>query len=305
MGYAFGVDGGGTKARIRVIDSQNRVRAETEGGSTNIYSVGTDTALTHLRQLLETACTMAGIDLGELSAGCVGSAGLTRDKEKAILRAFLRDVLGGIPLEICNDGEILLVGKLRARQGYCLISGTGSLAMARSETGATARAGGMGYMLGDEGSASWIGWQAIRRALRSAEKRDLPTAMLPALLQHFALQKPADFVEMTHHRFEKKRIAAASPLVDDFARRKDALAVAICSQAVDELFLLIRSVIEQLPLAGDIALAGGVLENSALIRDPLLLRLERAYPAHPVAQNGGTALDGACMLAAALMTSPA
>lgn len=63
---------------------------------------------------------------------------------------------------LCNDGETLLVGALESTEGYCLIAGTGSLALARDREGRTARAGGLGYMLGDEGSALWIAWQAIR-----------------------------------------------------------------------------------------------------------------------------------------------
>lgn len=297
MRYAFGVDGGGTKSRARIIDERNKTLAETEGESTNMYSVGTETALGNLRRLLEAACGIAGIAVAELSAGCVGSAGLSRPEEIDVFRAFFRDFLGGVRVKICNDSEILLVGKLRAKQGYCLIGGTGSIALARSEAGEMVRAGGLGHMLGDEGAASWIGWQAIKRALRSLENRDLPTDMLPALLQHFALRDPEDFVSMMHHRFQKAQVAAVTPLVTDFAKRGDALAIDICSRAVDELFLLVRSVVERQPQQGGIALAGGVLENSALISEPLERRLAEAYPEHPAVRGGGTALDGACMLA--------
>lgn len=45
---------------------------------------------------------------------------------------------------LCNDGETLLVGALESTEGYCLIAGTGSLALARDREGRTARAGGLG-----------------------------------------------------------------------------------------------------------------------------------------------------------------
>ncbi|MDR2158606.1 MAG: hypothetical protein LBP23_00905, partial [Treponema sp.] len=65
----------------------------------------------------------------------------------------------------------------------CLIAGTGSVALGRSGDGRLVRSGGLGYMLGDEGSAAWIGRTAIARILRSLEGRDLPSSMLRALLE--------------------------------------------------------------------------------------------------------------------------
>ena len=298
MTYVFGIDGGGTRSRMRIADRDGRLLYHAECDSTNIYSVGVETAQKNLRTLVERACAGAEVNPVQFDAGCFGSAGLDRHAECELFARFFRDSLTiACPLKLCNDGEILLVGKLRARQGYCLIGGTGSIALARSESGELIRAGGLGYMLGDEGAASWIGWQAIKRALRSLERRDLPTGMLPALLESFALRKPVDFVPMMHHRFQKAQVAAVTPLVTGFAERGDALAADICRQAVDELFMLIQSVVERMPLAGGIALAGGVLENSALIREPLQRCLAEAYPEHPVVLDGGTALDGAYMLA--------
>ena len=98
----------------------------------------------------------SGVSLEKLKAGCLGSAGLSRPAEKEAFSCFFRRLLPQCSMYLCNDGETLLVGALEATEGYCLIAGTGSLALARDREGRTARAGGLGYMLGDEGSALWI-----------------------------------------------------------------------------------------------------------------------------------------------------
>ena len=47
--------------------------------------------------------------------------------------------------------------------GVVIIAGTGSIAYGHNGQGQAARAGGWGYVLGDEGSGYWIGRHALRR----------------------------------------------------------------------------------------------------------------------------------------------
>ncbi|MDD3212241.1 MAG: BadF/BadG/BcrA/BcrD ATPase family protein [Eubacteriales bacterium] len=299
MTYVFGIDGGGTRSRIRIADGDGRLIHRVENDSTNIYSVGIEAAQQNLRALMERACAGAGVTPAQFGAGCFGSAGLDRPAERELFTRFFRETLGiACPVKLCNDGEILLVGALGDTQGYCLIGGTGSLALARRSDGASARAGGLGYMLGDEGSACWIGWCAVRRALRAAEGRDLPTGMLPALMAHFHIELPGDFVALIHHHFDKPTVAAAARLVADYASRGDALAADICEKAAEELALLVESVVKRMPLQGGrLALSGGVMEHNPRIRGRLLELLSDRLPELAVQEKGGTAEEGAVLLA--------
>lgn len=295
----FGIDGGGTNARIRIVDGDGAALYQASGGSTNLFSVPQEEVLATLRALVTDGCRAAGITLSQLLGGCLGSAGLNRPAEQKLMHNFFRDLLGDkCPVYLCNDGEILLVGGLRAYSGYCLIGGTGSLALARSEDGRLIRAGGLGYMLGDEGSACWLGWEAVKRTLRSLEGRDLPTAMLPALLSYFDISGPEDFVALMHHRFSKPQVGGAAPLTAGFAEKGDPLAMDLCQRAASELFGLCESVIRRMPLEGGrMVFSGGVLEHNKFIREALLSRLKEAYPWLTVVPTPGAALDGACMLA--------
>lgn len=292
--YGFGIDGGGTRSRLRVFDWETGEEVcRLVGESTNMYGVGTSRAQANMMALL----SKAGLPLEAYRGGCIGSAGLGRAQEQGIWAAFMAQQLPDCPVCLCNDGEILLAGSLRSTSGYALIGGTGSLALGRSPSGDVVRAGGLGYMLGDEGSAVWIGWQAISRSLRSAEGRDLPTALLPKLLAHFSLNHAEDFVALLHQRFVKSEIASAAQCVLDEAQ-SDLLAADIAALAARELALLAQSVVRRLPMRSmRLAMSGGVLENSALIRGQVQAALAADYPEMRFVVGEGDAVAGACMLA--------
>jgi len=297
----FGIDGGGSVSRLRIIERATPLEPliTVHGKSTNIFSVGREVAAENLSTLLQQGCSQLGIDPLQLVSGCMGSAGLGRKNEQLFFQEVFSRLLPHTSMQLCNDGEILLVGGVKKLEGYCLIAGTGSFALGRSRDGEKVRAGGHGYMLGDEGSAWWIADQAVRRTIRSHEGRDLETSMEASLLQYFELTELDGFVELFHHKYEKPKVARSAPIVTEFALRKDPLALDIITKAVDELVALLRSLYKRLPLIEpDLVLSGGVLENDPLIRPMVLSRLEHQIPQITVVTDTGSALDGACILAA-------
>ena len=301
--YYFGIDGGGTHSRLAVTDSKGAVLARADAGSTNIYSIPKEKIFENLSYLLNSAMKTAGIEKQYLAAGCIGSAGLGRAEEQKLFREFFDSLLGpDFPVKICTDGEILLCGGLGGLEGYCLIAGTGSIALGRTMTGNVVRSGGHGYMLGDEGSAAWIGKTAIARCLRSLEKRDLPTDMMDAILKGAGLTRPDDLIRYVHHDADKVRIAALAPLVTAAARAGDSLAMDILRAGAVELTLLVRSVLVQSPQIKrrELVLAGGVIEHNEILTNELKKNLSCEFPDLALSSPQGTALEGACMIAAAI-----
>ena len=301
--YFFGVDGGGTHSRLALTDSEGRVLARSEAGSTNIYSVSKDEVFANLSLLLETALDKAGLKKEDLRAGCIGSAGLGREAEQKLFRSFVDKILGNdFPAKLCSDGEILLCGGLGNPEGYCLIAGTGSIALGRSLDGRLVRSGGHGYMLGDEGSASWTGKAAIARLFRSKENRDLGTDMLDAILEKTGLARIDDLIHYVHHDADKAKIAALAPVVTTAARKGDPLALDILHTGAKELALLVKSVLEQSPWIKnrELVLAGGAMEHDEILSQKLREILAEEFPSLGVFNPKGTALDGACMLALAI-----
>lgn len=63
---------------------------------------------------------------------------------------------------LCNDVELGLAGSLLLGPGVHVVAGTGAIAMGRDPGGKTARANGWHEFFSDEGSAYWLGRQALR-----------------------------------------------------------------------------------------------------------------------------------------------
>ena len=301
----FGIDGGGTHSRLALTDRTGKVLAHSEAGSTNIYSVTKKEVFENLSQLLDSALQTAQLEKRNIAAGCIGSAGLGRDREQKLFREFFDTLLGPkFPVKICTDGEILLCGGLENLEGYCLIAGTGSIALGRSVAGNLVRSGGHGYMLGDEGSASWIGKIAIARILRSLENRDYPTGMLAAILEAAGLAQYSDLVQYVHHDADKAKIAALAPIVTAAGRNGDQLALDILRIGAEELALLVKSVLIQSTWIQhrELVLAGGSIEHDEILTKNLKEILAREFPELTISHPKGTALQGACMIAISLNT---
>jgi len=298
--YFFGIEGGGSYSSLALTDGEGKVLATSKSGSTNIYSVTKEEVFDNLSNLLESALQSAGLKKADIEAGCIGSAGIGREGEKVLFQEFFDVILGpDFRVMLCGDGEILLCGGLDNLEGYCLIAGTGSIALGRSAKGDLVRAGGYGHLLGDEGSGAWIGMTAIARTLRSLENRDLDTDMSGAILAAAGLARMDEIIHYIHYSSDKSKVAAIAPIVTSAARKGDPLALDILHAGAAELALLVKSVVERSPWINrkELVLAGGVIENDEILVQRLKEILSRDFPALPVSSPKGTALQGACMLA--------
>ena len=293
--YYFGIDGGGTHSRIAICDKDMNIVYQGKGESTNIYSVSITDAKNNVKQLIQKAMEETHITL--FKRGCIGSAGLARPHEKQIFKEFFTSFLPTTPVQLCNDGEILLVGALMETQGYALISGTGSLSLARCKNGKVYRSGGYGYMLSDEGSAWWIGAQAIKRTLRSFDKRDLTTHMSKDLLKASNLLSLDDFVEYVHHKATKADIAKLAPIVTQHAKKEDPLALDILKKGAYELFLLVKSIQQEEITNNKLVLAGGVFEHDDIVRNEFTHHMTKYLPHIHIVIPKASALTGALLLA--------
>ena len=83
--------------------------------------------------------------------------------------------------------------------GVVVIAGTGSIAYGRNERNQAARAGGWGYMLGDEGSGYWIGRAALRAVLREADRRGPATQLTGLLLNYYGVARAQDLIHQVYH----------------------------------------------------------------------------------------------------------
>src|SRR5882724_11195801 len=227
MKLFLGVDGGQSGTTAAIGDETGRVLGTGEAGPCNHAAAGEGRAKLEraVRGSVGSACAQAGLDAEtvEFEAACFGMSGGPDDKRE-ILAAILRVKR----LEVTNDAVIALAGATASGQGIITIAGTGSIAFGRNGAGQTARAGGWGYIFGDEGSGFDIARQALRAALRMEEGWGPATALHDTLLQASGASDVNGALHLFYTReFPRSRVATFARLVDQAAVDGDQVAIQI------------------------------------------------------------------------------
>jgi len=212
-------------------------------------------------------------------------SGGPHDKE-----ALVREMISAEQYRITIDAVIALLGATAGEPGVIAIAGTGSIAYGRNAEGRTARAGGWGYIFGDEGGAFDIVRQAVRASLRKEEGWGQATALREALLEATGASDMNDLL----HRFytpayPRPKIAAYAAVVDEAARNGDVLAREILHNAAQSLATYAAAVRRQLFHRGELSRTsyiGGVF-RSEILRERFgrLVQLESDAPVHPPAMG--------------------
>jgi glucosamine kinase len=238
-----------------------RQLAECTAGSANIASVGEAEAAAALDDLA------ARLGIGDpadhrIHSVYAGAAGADTPAARERLAGLLAGRFPGARIQVDHDTRIILAaGGLTA--GTVLISGTGSAAWARARNGREARAGGWGYLLGDEGSGYAMARSAVRNALRESDHR-LPAGPLTAqLLVQTGAGQPEDLLDLFYRRPERRYWAGLAGIVFGLAA-SDAASAAIADDAARHLARLALTVNRRLgtiPENTPVLLAGGMLVN--------------------------------------------
>lgn len=272
--FIVGVDGGGSKTHALAADAGGHIVGRGAAGPSNYHAVGLEAATAALETAITAALTAAGSAPATppLAALCLGLAGMGRPADRVLIAAWAAQRFPSTPTLIVTDAELVVAAGTPAGWGLALICGTGSLAFGVDPAGHTARAGGWGYLLGDEGSGYALGLAALRAIARAADGRGPQTALTAAVLQHWKLTQPQDLIHYVYQgHIERADIAALATLVEAAAEH-DAVAQAISATAGHELALALNAVAQQLALRGALpcALAGSVLIHGCHIRAALL-----------------------------------
>jgi N-acetylglucosamine kinase-like BadF-type ATPase len=296
--YVLGIDAGGTKTVCILADEQGEAIAEARSSGANLQAVGELEVEKVLHQVMEDALGDRGI---LPQAICLGIAGVDRDDDLAIVRSIMRRIAYKARTLVVNDALVALVAGAGAEPGLVLVAGTGSIAYGRNREARAARAGGWGYVLGDEGSGYWIGRRALGAVVRQADQRGRPTLLTGRLLQHFGIGKPQDLVQVVYYRnLRPSAIAALATHVSQAAQDGDEVAREILAEGAEELLGAARSVISRLHLDAEpfvCVFAGGIFQAVPWLADHLRTRLLETSPRCQVTRLERPAAIGAVQLA--------
>lgn len=310
----IGIDAGGSKTLALAAGMDGQVLGRAKSGPGNYHAVGFAAASAALTEavreaLREAARAVTGGDLSQVAVAlnrpgslfnvralCLGAAGVDRPEDGALWAEWARQAFPDAVSLIVNDALVVLAagGALHCC-GMAVIAGTGSIVYGRDDQGRMLRAGGWGYLMGDEGSNYAIGQSALQAVTRAADGRGPQTALLEAILKHWQISSPEGLTGKVYGDVSRHDIARLGRVVEATAETGDAVATEILEAAGRELALAARSVHDRLGLHGPVtcALAGSVLvrgwrtrlaflraaEESGLELDPVVLVEEPALGA--------------------------
>jgi N-acetylglucosamine kinase-like BadF-type ATPase len=289
MALFLGVDGGQSSTKALIGDETGRVLGMGVGGPCNHVGAaeGREKLARAVRESVGLAREKAGLDAGQLQfeAACFGMSGGPADKQ-----AILSEIVPARKLIVTYDAPIALAGATAGEPGVVTIAGTGSIAFGRNAAGKTARAGGWGFLVGDEGGGFDIARQALRAALRFEEGWGPETALHGALLDATGA---GDANALMHGLYTpewpRPRVAALARLVETVALAGDPVAREILRNAAQQLATLAVSVRRQLFAAGEATLVcyiGGVFRSGLLLeRYRQLVELEDGARCDPPRYN--------------------
>jgi glucosamine kinase len=281
MNIVVGVDGGGTKTRVVVADATGKTLADVEGPASAVRpgqaAHSAEVIAETTRRALEEA------ELGHVVPRvlCVGVAGVGREPERQALWQALAGMELAEEVVVHPDATIALDDAFADGVGVLLIAGTGSVAFGRGPTGTTARCGGWGPTIGDEGSGAWIGRRALSVVTAASDGREPETALTGAILTAAQVNDVTELIAWAAAA-TPAALATLAPAVISEADAGDLRANAILSMAAEELVLHVRALARQLFMderaAVPVALTGGLLKRGAPLRKRLEHRMKSAVP---------------------------
>jgi len=211
------------------------------------------------------------------------------------------DVLTTSSVLVVNDAE-LMPWAMGIKGGVGVVAGTGSIAVTRDQNGEMITAGGWGWILGDEGSASAIVREAVRAVLL---RRDLGEPDDPLARRMFAAFGAGDSAELAmalSRDSSAHRWGAQAPHVFTAADEGSRTAAAVIEQAGRGLADLIDRLIQRGLHPHDVVVGGSVIVAQARLRNAFLGRVTASHPEVGVTMLTRSPVHGALALARSGLT---
>lgn len=267
VGFALGLDGGGSGTSCTVLDSEENILGQGTAGPSNPLRTGFDAAFRQLATAAAQALSLAQLKPQQVSAVCAGLAGAG---SRSVVRSAIVFLTREFPYaltHVTTDGEVALEAAVGAGEGVALLSGTGSLVLGRNALGETARTGGYGRWIGDEGSAYEMGRRAVGCVARA---RDLaaPVTLLADMIPA-ALQSPSwDDLRDRIAKDPDQVFPQIFPVLVAAAKMEDAAAREILFTAALQLSSMVLAVVRRLGMRESefpLVKCGGVFGHSSIL----------------------------------------
>ncbi|MDP1579813.1 MAG: BadF/BadG/BcrA/BcrD ATPase family protein [Candidatus Didemnitutus sp.] len=222
MNYHIGVDGGGTKTELILVDDAGRIVAQHAASGCNPSHVGPERARAVVGGALDALLAAAP---APFARNALVSTQFFMAGSPAFWREFAASLTDFGEVKTAPDSWPVLELATEGAPGLALHAGTGSFIVARDLDGKIHSAGGLGWKLGDPGSGFDMGRRAIARALLEMQGWGEPSVLSTELRAHTGLQ---DAPAITRYFYAEP---AANVQIAAFAPRVLATAASGCLPA--------------------------------------------------------------------------
>ncbi len=278
----LGVDGGGTKTNIALMNETGEVVAEGSGGPSNPMRVGVETAVANIAKAIDAACDSAGVSRGDIVAATLGLAGVRRQDIRERVRESFASRFRVRKTLVTTDADIALYGTTLGKAGLVVIAGTGSVCLGVNDAGEKAIAGGWGPVAGDEGGGRGIAGEALHQVAKASDGRGELTKLSERAAEYFRASSVENLIGAIYApQMDNSRIAGFARLVVETAQDGDKIAVEILEDAGRELGVAATAVLKKLDLQKrkvPIGCVGSVFKAGELLTRPMTVIIGKIAP---------------------------
>lgn len=304
MKYYAGLDIGGTVARMKIESAEGKVIGEFYGAGGTMNTDGFKLCNEKYRSLILPVLEENHLKAEDCIKVCVAASGIdSKRQEEECRRSFMEMGFKQESITVHNDCEIFL--HMSSGPAIVLVSGTGSIAFARGESGEIVRCGGWGHVLSDEGSGFHMGMKVIRAAANHIDGRQ----KCPVLYQLFSEKSGLTTLDeingfVNDRLMEKSEIASYAILAEKACDMGEEAGSEILKECRDELLTLVRDVYYKAGLYKyegekpvELWFWGSVLLKNKIMGTELSLVIHSEFPRIIMKRPALSALDTALMLA--------
>ncbi len=276
------VDGGATKTMAICYDIEGNILGMAASGPSNFRNIGVEKAGNNISEAVKKSVERAGYTMGQINRATYALAGVGDSiRSTEIIREFISDLHLTSSFDLFNDGEAGFNCRLLGRDGIIIAAGTGLVAIGRLN-GGLKRVSGWGWLMGDEGSAFYIGRKALQEAACISDGRQImKSRLLEEVERFFHTDEPRG---ITNHVYttpvDVRKIASLARLVSDLAKSGDEVCRLIISDAALQSATCAKALLREsgdrsmIPVSG----YGGVFRSGELYWDTLIKSVMTDFP---------------------------
>ena len=278
------IDGGQTSTKA-IIARRNGAILGTGFGPPCDHIHGPNGMETNRRALhgaARDALRMTGQDARDIIAVGMGLTSAAREHHaEDIFRDIVREMCAPETIWVDADFVSNLFGASGGAPGVVVIAGGGSIGYGVDAAGNETVTAGLGYLLGDEGSAWYVGLQAILAAVRANDGRGQPTELLPFIRTNYGLDSVREIIRIIYAQdFTRDQVSGIAPDVVRIAAQ-DSVAREIVTTAGQKLAEIALTAIRRLHEPGtpvDVYPTGGVFAAGPMITGPFYEQILSQWP---------------------------